>query len=104
MTINKNEMDRLLLEAVSNDFEQFDSILDQLTKWNEVFRTFDRKQIECELLSLLELGYIKVYLLSPNAPHVTEVDSITDDLSAYWFYITGRGKEVLGVDRFAGTS
>jgi hypothetical protein len=104
MTINKNEMDRLLLEAVSNDFEQIDSIADQLAEWSEVFRTFDRKKIECTLLSLLELGYIKAYLLSPNAPHVTEVDSITDDLSTYWFYITGRGKEVLEVDPFAGAS
>lgn len=97
MTSTLEEMDRLILEAVSNDFEQLDSVLEQILNWINPHRKIDRQEVENRLSALIRSGHVEAYLLRPSTPHFTEVRSLDNDLSTYWFYITDRGKEILNI-------
>jgi hypothetical protein len=95
MKTNTQEIDRLILGAVSDDYENIVTMMDQRLDCFDIIRTMDQKEIERRLLSLRESGYIKAYLLSSTVPYATEVHSLTENLSTYWFFITKLGKEFL---------
>ena len=95
MTANMRTIDRLLLEAVSNDFERIDSIVEQIANWGALPSKLDQAEIEEALLALLKQDYVEAYTLSPSAPHFTRVQSSSCNPSEHWFYISGRGKDIL---------
>jgi hypothetical protein len=95
-TMKKDELSRCVLEAVANDYEQFDSILSQLSSWKRHACTEISDHLVAErLMSLIAAKLVRAYLLSPAHPTVTEVDASDDGIRGYWFYITARGKQVL---------
>jgi len=92
-----DELDRMILEAVSNDYEQFDSIAEQLSNWMAVEREkIETKDLELSLFRALDADYVGAYMLHPADPHAVRVETSFDTLHQYWFYITPKGKEHLG--------
>jgi hypothetical protein len=96
MNRNFDEMGELVLESVSNDYEQFDKIFDQIARWKSNSREeIHRDRIERSLFLAIEAKYVEAYLLHPHAPHATRVDATPEALHELWFFITPKGKEYL---------
>jgi hypothetical protein len=97
--INPNQLEILVLEAVSNDFEQWEAIAAQISDWirreldeqelDELKRVIDGLCLRCE---------IAPHCLSATEPYYTPVALEPNDderLDRLWFYITDKGRRRL---------
>ena len=89
-------LDEFILEAASNDFESFQCILDQVTKWcdEKGLRTSRQKVLEA-LQRVIREGYALTYLLSPQEPHSQTVEFSPDYVDDFWFHVTPKGRELV---------
>lgn len=91
-----NELERSILEAAANDFEQLEAILSQLSDWSRSpFEDADVAKVEAVLRDLIVSDDIGAYKLSTVSPYRTAVTDVGEDLSGLWFYITEQGKKRL---------
>jgi hypothetical protein len=89
-------LDELVLEAASNDFESFQCILDQVTKWfDEKGLATSRQEVLDALQRMIREGYALAYLLSSQEPHSETVEFLPDRLDDFWFYVTPKGRELV---------
>jgi hypothetical protein len=89
-------LDELVLEAASNDFESFQCILAQVTKWSdEKGLPTSRQEVLEALQRVIREGYALAYLLSPQEPHSQTVEFSLDRLDDFWFYVTPKGRELV---------
>jgi hypothetical protein len=92
-----DELDRLILAAVCDDFMTLEFIADKLFKpagGNPA--KLDAGTIQSRLLSLISDKLINAYLLHADPPYITSIDIGYEGLSTSWFYITQRGRKCLG--------
>ena len=90
------ELNRMVLEAVSRDFEPFESLVSQLSVGQACSRGksyIDR--IESNLLESIADEHIRAYLIHADPPYVTTVEVNSDTVRRYWFLITEKGKKFL---------
>ena len=87
---------RDILDAVSNDYESFDLITQQVLKWAA---DDGRTATPGDVLDLLQVvtreGYVQAYLLSTNPPYAEPVAFSPSRLEELWFRITPEGKQHL---------
>jgi hypothetical protein len=92
-----DDLDRLILAAVSDDFMTLEFIADKLFKpVGGVPARLDAGTIQSRLLSLISDKLINAYLLHADPPYITSITIGYDALSTSWFYITQRGRKCLG--------
>jgi hypothetical protein len=86
----------LVLRAISDDYENFDRILEDVTGWAaERHFTPDRLSILRALEGLISDGYAQAYLLSSGPPGKAEAVMYSADcLDELWFYVTLEGKQL----------
>jgi hypothetical protein len=94
MIENEQVLRDFVLEAVSNDYESFEQILEQVVRWSS-----DRglSATRAEIIPILENairdGYVQAYILSAEQPHTQIVEFSLDRLDSLWFYVTPKGKQ-----------
>jgi hypothetical protein len=84
------------LRAISDDYENFDKVVNDVLQWaakGDI--AADRSTIAAALEQLIRLGYAQAYFLSAGPPAKIEVASYsTDGLNELWFYVTPKGKRL----------
>jgi hypothetical protein len=93
MAQRTDELDYLVLQAVANDFEEFEMIVSDIAKWTTGEQTApDPGQIETALITAIDNGEITAYECSETSNQFIATRADTETLRAYWFYITEQGK------------
>jgi hypothetical protein len=90
-----DELDRLLLGAVGDDFVTLESVVDKLCPDGPIFSKHDPELLYSRLLTLLSDKLINAYLLHADPPYITPVKMSDRTLRMSWFYITQRGRKCL---------
>ena len=105
MKNRQRSLDEFIIEAVANDYENFECIVEQVTKWTARTGLHANRQ---ELIDALERaireGYALAYLLSPREPHSQAVDFSRERLDELWFYVTPKGREFVEALQRASSS
>lgn len=95
--MNNDELGRMVLEAVANDYEELEMIISEVVKWTTAdgSGTPDRSQIEHALIASITDKDVQAY--RPSEPSAQLVPAMADpqNLHTLWFYITEQGKEKL---------
>lgn len=93
MAGNSGEVRRILLDAVSGDYEPFESIVERFerenarTGWN-----LNVNQIKIALLNSIAEDLVEAYLVHSEPPFVTAAEATFDTLNRYWFATTEFGE------------
>ena len=96
MSQHDNELERLVLEAVSHDFEPLESVIGRVCQHPTESRgSIDDDQIKDSLLASIAMRHIGAYLLHAEAPYLTAVSVTSDTIENYWYYITESGHSYL---------
>ena len=98
MTVGLHEIDRVLLEAVSDDYESFESVVRKLSRAQA--GTWALMDVERVLLISIAHHLVAAYLIHADPPYATEVGADSSKIRTYWFCITEEGRRHLG--RLAG--
>lgn len=85
-------LDRVVLEAVSEDYQSFESLLSKLSQSKDAYEV---PEIERMLLSALSNHLVSAYLLHADPPYATEVGAGPETIRRYWYCITEEGREYL---------
>jgi hypothetical protein len=93
MALTISTLDRVVLEAVSEDYEPFEAVVRKLS--NSTQALGGANEIERSLLSSIANNFIEAYLIHADPPYATAVGANLDTVRRYWFYITEQGKEHL---------
>ncbi len=92
MTNNANDLKYLVLQAVANDFEEFEMIVGEIGKWTSGDKPSpDAGRIEDALMKAIADEEVKAY--EPREGHRQLVPRQADPqkIHSLWFYITKQG-------------
>jgi hypothetical protein len=96
MNVSYNEFDRVVLEAVSEDYASFESVVSKLSRLDSpIFGLCEMDRIERSLLSSIANNLVSAYLIHAEPPYATIVDGKLDSVRSYWFCLTEEGKAYL---------
>ena len=103
LSASSRELNRAILEAVSEDYQSFEAVVDRLAQRNRI--TYEVIEIERMLLSSVADKFVAAYLLHADPPYATEVGAEPGTIQRYWFCITEEGREHLRLlsPRLAGS-
>jgi hypothetical protein len=91
-----DELDRLILGAVGDDFVTLEHIVNRLAiPGGRVAAKVDPELLRQRLVDLIADRLISAYLLHADPPYITPVKVSTRSLQTSWFYITQRGRKCL---------
>ncbi len=93
MTASFQELDRVVLEAVSEEYQSFEAVVSKLSQANYAY--CGSTEIERVLLSSIANKLVAAYLLHADPPYATEVGADSENISRYWFCITEEGRRYL---------
>jgi hypothetical protein len=95
MTARSHELDRAVLEAVSEEYQSFEAVVSKLSLANLAYAGVS--EVERILLSSISDNLVAAYLLHADPPYATKVGANSDNIRRYWFCITEQGRKYLGV-------
>lgn len=85
-------LDRVVLEAVSEDYQSFESLVSKLSQSKDAYGV---PEIERMLLSAISDHLVSAYLIHADPPYATEVGADPETVRRYWYCITEEGREYL---------
>jgi 16S rRNA G966 N2-methylase RsmD len=91
MTASSREIDRMVLESVSEDYQSFEAVVSKLSQFSDCVVA----EIERILLSSIANNLVAAYLLHADPPYATEVGASSETIRRYWFCITEEGRRYL---------
>jgi hypothetical protein len=91
MTASSSELDRVVLEIVSEDYQSFETVVSKLSQ----IANFLVTDIERVLLSSIANNLVAAYLIHADPPYATEVGASSETIRRYWFCITDEGRQYL---------
>lgn len=84
-----------VIRAVSDDYEEFERVLADVTGWAvERGVDVDRQRVLRALEDAIAEGYARAYVLSGTPPYSTAVEYSAALLDDLWFYVTPKGKHL----------
>jgi hypothetical protein len=96
MTNKNDEIERLVLQAVANDYEEFDMIVHDVTKlMHGVCEAPNVIQIENALMKSIVDRNVDAYQYSETIHQYVATQADVQNLRTLWFYITDQGKRRL---------
>jgi hypothetical protein len=96
MALSTAELTRIVLEAVSEDYESFESVVLKLSRLDHpVDDEYDLDQIERSLLCSVENHLVEAYVIHADPPYATAVPVDMETIRRCWFFITDEGREYL---------
>ena len=93
MTASAHELERVVLESVSEDYQSFESVVSKLSHLSAAYGGVT--DVERVLLSSISNKLVAAYLLHADPPYATEVGATSDNIRRYWFCITDEGRKYL---------
>ena len=91
-----DDMDRMILTAVCDDFVTLECIVDKLfAQPASASNPIEFTDLQRRLLKLIADKLINAYLLHAEPPYMTSIAIGSEGLSTSWFYITRRGGKCL---------
>ena len=94
-----HEFDQVVLQAVSDDYQSFESVVRKLSRSSRLSAVADNERIVVEiertLLASIANKLVAAYLLHADPPYATEVGPDRATIQRYWFCITDQGREHL---------
>jgi len=91
-----DELDRLILAVVGDDFATLEFIVDKLCGApGEITGKLDAGHLYCRLFDLVADKLVSAHLLHADPPYITPVETTSDAFPTCWFYITQRGRKCL---------
>jgi hypothetical protein len=70
-------LSEFVLEAMANDYESFQCILEQVTKWSgQKGLPIQKDEVAGAVEHAIRDGYALAYSLSPQPPHMEDVTSV----------------------------
>jgi hypothetical protein len=95
MKHNVSELDQIILEVVSDDFEPFESVVSKLShRCIGIQQQFHIDQIKSSLLCITVNRLVGAYLIHADPPYVTAVNVSADTIDRYWFHLTESGRSI----------
>lgn len=92
MKVDDEELYRMIIEAVANDFEEFDTIIDELARWTgENFSRRDVDNIELSLFRSIRDGNVAAFEPSGIPLRLVIAQANHQTIRTQWFRITDRG-------------
>ena len=96
MTVTARELDRIVLQALSEDCESFDSVVSKLSRLGSfICGVCDVDKVERSLLTSVGNKFVEAYLIHADPPYATAVTVEAGTVSRYWYCITEEGKKYL---------
>ena len=93
MTANPHDLERLVLQAVLDDYRSFEWIAGRLThEFNAGLAVIDLERI---LLSSIARNLVAAYLIHADPPYATKVNADLANIRTFWFWITEEGQKHL---------
>jgi len=85
-----------VLSAIADDYEDLEIVSSEVTKWAKEDGKISvaREEIIRGLEQLIDEGYAKAYVLSPQPPHAKSVPFSAEHIGELRFYITPKGKKL----------
>ena len=93
MTASSHELYLVILKAVAEDYQSFESIVSQASIADPAYGL--GVETEQTLLSLVATNLVGAYLLHADPPYATPVDATPEMIRTYWFCITKEGRTYL---------
>lgn len=100
MINSHNELARMVLQAVANDYEDFEMIVSEIVGWTSKDNVaLDVSQIQDALMKSIADKDVKAYEPSETSNHLIVTQADPQKIRTLWFYITEQGKKRLqGLD------
>jgi len=87
---------QFILEAMANDYENFECIEEQVNKWMKNEQAdVSKQELALTLETLITEGYARAFILSPVPPHSTFAEFSLERLDDLRFHLTTRGEQVV---------
>lgn len=93
MTVSSRELERLILEAVSLDYQSFEAVSGKLSLAEDAH--FADMDIERVLLASIAENLVAAFLIHADPPYATQVEAGPETVTRYWFCITDQGRNYL---------
>ena len=93
MKVSSHELDRVVLEAVSDDYQSFESLVGKVSQAKDAHHRV--MELERILLSAIANHLVSAYLIHADPPYATEVGANAETIRRYWFCITEEGRDYL---------
>ena len=102
--MNNDELRRLVLQAVADDYEELEMIVSEIVKWTSRSGsdTPDKGQIAHALMASITDKDVQAYRPSEPSAQLIPAMAEPQNLQSLWFYITEQGKERLRTLEGAG--
>jgi hypothetical protein len=91
MTNTLDDLDYLVLQAVADDFEEFEMIVNEIAKWTKKTAP-DADQVRQALMRAIAGGVIKAYESREGHRQLVATEAASQKIHSLWFYITDQGK------------
>ncbi|HEY1679239.1 MAG TPA: molybdenum cofactor biosynthesis protein MoaE [Candidatus Sulfotelmatobacter sp.] len=96
MTVNSSELIRMVVDAVADDYEEFDMIFHEVSKWiNNPTLTPDAVQIQDALMKSVAEKDIQAFEYSESSARFLPAEVGSANIRKLWFHITDQGKQKL---------
>jgi hypothetical protein len=97
MNVSARELDRVVLETVSEDYESFEAVVSKLSLRlnHSACTTSEIARVERSLLAFIANNLVRAYLIHADPPYATAVGVDLDTVRRYWFCITEEGQDYL---------
>jgi hypothetical protein len=93
MTETIDELEYLVLQSVANDFEEFEMIINEITKCTDKKEAAPNAElIQQALMRAIAEGTVKVYEVREGHHHLIAPETDSPQVRSSWFYITEQGK------------
>jgi len=94
MTGQNDDLKFMVLEAVSNDFEEFETVVKEIQSWTPPNAQVPREEsIESAIMGAIADGDIEAYMASSAAAGLFPAVISPETVRSLWFYVTKRRKE-----------
>lgn len=95
MPLSADKFKRIVLEAVSEDYESFESVASRLSRLPDAEDGCYIDRIEQSLLCSVAHRLVGAYLIHADPPYTTAISADPDTVRKCWFFITDEGREYL---------
>ncbi|MGA3370133.1 MAG: hypothetical protein ABSC48_00055 [Terracidiphilus sp.] len=96
MTIYNDELERMVVEAVADDYEEFATIVQCIARcMSKVHDAPDENEIEQSLMKSIADSDVIAYEESEELHRLIATEANPQNIRTLWFYITKQGKERL---------
>jgi hypothetical protein len=94
MTNKQDELERVVLQAVANDYEEFATIVQDVARWmSKIWDLPNKQQIERALMKSIADKNVNAYETSDELQQFIATQADPQKIGIQWFYITEQGRQ-----------